>query len=534
MKKNVFSLKNTVLAMICALSFFSSACSNNVVAKTDISVNVPKEVIQRVVDEAAREVALPADAKCTVIAFLYIDSYADPWDERHGTQIKKEIPVSEINDMEFNFTEVYVGAELISRVIVSCGTVSYSGWSEKQTLRIKKDANNEDLRDPETDEFIVEGNELTVELQKDAKSIQIENNTYVPFEEFEIIQSPLSTDANGNEYWEFKLPEEAKEYDCIWSVDEETQSDTTDSLKLYKALMSKGIHTISFAGVNGTKKCSGQTTIPITKESKERFVFIPTDKGLEFRINKFAGETVFDSIELRERSTQVMFRPEMNQNKDCYTGCWPFVDNGKTYEFDVWGNWGEPKGSNNDDYYKNIIVSADYKGSRNSAFKEANKEYANIIMNYARNKQYTLKEKKSTEEGEPNHVIFNYEQTDKMEVFNLFDGLDVEVTNIRFELNFVYRAPNLPDDWIGGISDNMIYAGDINKKFVDIDTYERFYNTDKTKFKNKMEEIGNDDYEAQFAFTYRIKGISNQTFKFEAGNPEDDGYRTMKVERVRD
>ena len=79
-------------------------------------------------------------------------------------------------------------------------------------------------------------------------------------------------------------------------------------------------------------------------EAEDRIIFISTECGLEFRVNRFDDDVFFKDLYIREKSSDIRVNCEAPWADDsgCYgwTGCWPFVEPGKTYYFSVNGNWG--------------------------------------------------------------------------------------------------------------------------------------------------------------------------------------------------
>ena len=524
-KKNLF-FRNFVIVALSAMLFCFSACSDNSITKTDISISIPKDVILKVFDEAAREGVDTTGTPCNVYSFLYIDGWSEEWVQDMHKQ--KDVPFSNINDIEFDYPEVYVGAEIIARVIVSCGNVSYSGWSEEKILG-------------------EEGAELLVTLEKDQRTLAIETNDVTGIEEFDLDSPSVHVDTYGNEYWEFTIPQEAQGYKCTWFLDEELQGDVSNSLKVYKDLLPKGFHSISFAGTNGNKKCTGETSVFINKQSDERFVYICTDEGIEFCVNRLPEDDVFYNLFIQESESLLQVAAEMKNDQRYWSGCWPFVEPGKTYSFELCGEMGALNEGSTDSHWKSkSLPPITYNGNTTSVISDEDLEYISIINNYEHNKKYTLKEVKASGSNEIKQLLFNYKPTEENEIFNLFkeSGVDVERIGIEFQLVYFIEVRDEPDNpentathleqwWLTGTGDFMLEAGDRRREFKDYDLMEKFADSNKEEYKAglaRMKELGGSDYEIRLGFYYRVKGRRYQNLKIFGFSEADQ--RGVKVVRA--
>ena len=501
--------------MLCFVS-----CSDNAVRKTKISISVPKDVIERVFDEAARESSATADPECSVVAYLYVDGWADPGSGNFKSIDK--INYSNIKDVSFTFPNIYIDAKIQAQIIVSCGNISYSGWSNEMTLT-------------------EEGAELEVEITKDKRLVTLTPKYGEKITMLNLGVPEEGEDSYGNEYLEFTLPAEAKGYSCTWYIDEIRQDETSDTLRIYKALTTNGEHTISFAGQNGNKRCSGEGAINITKKD-ERYVFISTDKGLEFNINKLPGDEKFDGLYIKELTTELIIDAEMKPDMTSWTGVWPFVEKGQVYTFVLCGSWGRLNPNSTDDYWKQMTVTVSYEGNSNTPLSEFDKEAFRMIQNYAKDKKYSATEKivPGDSGSQETHVFFDFEESDKKEISTLFNTSGYNAIRIWLDMQFVFTRPNDPenlnagtyDDWFTGLGDYILDPGREHLAYLNYDIIEHLDDDSKTRFKSYLtKEIGNSEYELRVDFFYKLKGMTNQTFKIECTN-EKNNFRNLKVKRL--
>ena len=519
MKKSILFVRTSVLAALYILMLCFVSCSGNTIRKTKISISVPKDVIERVLDEAAREGSATADQECSVVAFLYVDGWADP--NSGNFKSIDRINYSNIEDVTFTFPDIYIDARIQAQIIVSCGSVSYSGWSSEMTLT-------------------EEGAELEVEITKDKRLVTVASGIGEKITSLNLAAPSEGADSYGNEYWEFTLPEEAQGYSCTWYIDEIRQDETSDTLRIYKALTTKGEHTISFAGKNGNKRCTGERIVDIVKEDN-RYEFISTDKGLEFRINRLQNDERFDGIFIKELTTNIQIDAEMRSDMTGWTGLWPFVEKGQYYTFELNGNWGQLNPNTNDDYWKKKIITVCYEGNSNTPLSETDKEYLKILQNYAKNKNYTATEKRVNVDGaQETHVFLTINESEKKEISNMFKASGGNAIRISLDMQFVFTKPNNPQDltdgyyevWFGGLGDYILDPGRKHSEYSDYDIIAHMNEDEQLNFKDYLAtEIGDSDYELRVNFFYKLKGMSNQTFKIECTNEAND-YKNIKVTRL--
>lgn len=560
MKKSFLLSKICGFAAVFAVILTLAACANNAPSKADVSLTIPKEVIQTIADEAAREGEVTADTLCNITCLLYVDGWAEAFNEWNAYDrveetdasgnktvklvnlhndyenhylIEKNVPLSKINDVVLTHPEVYIGAKVQADVIVSCGKVSYSGRSVEV-------------------ELTEAGATLEVTLKKDKRKINITNTEILPVEEYKLTDPTEGVDKYGNEYWDFKVPAQAQDYSINWFVDSERQNSTASTLRLYKALISKGPHSVSYAGTNGNKKCTGDYLVYVNKRDSEedRIVFISTDKGLEFVINRFESDVRFNDFNIRDRGTDIQINCEMNRDEinNCKTwhGIWPFVEPGNVYTFDVSGHWGDPSDPNHatpdDDHWKQKTVTVQYTGDRNAPVSKKDWEYISIINNYVNTKQYTVKEVNIAAEGKPLDIryISTFIPTEENEIFKLFAESNT-VSGIIAEWQVLYYKKNNPDDptdpwtheeWITSPRQWMYETGDRQTKFVDFDILEE-EEWRREDLKNRWDAIQNDialtnsDVYLRMEFFYRLQGMGDQTFRIR-GYQEDSYVRVPR------
>ena len=525
MKKIVF------LAVLCSVLMIFASCSGGANQKAEISVNVPKEVLQEVAREAAREGQTGNQKKCDILCLLYVDGWAEAfgewdWYDSDGSVkypgdnhfiIEKNIPYNDISDLEavkFSYPEINVGAEVQAQVIIVCGKTSYSGFSEEV-------------------ELTEEGAALKVTLEKDFRRVILGGNNVQPMQEIEILAPVDSVDNNGNECWEFSVPEDVEDYVFSWFFDGELQNGSKNTLSLYKALLPKGEHLISCKGTSGNKTCSGQLTVDINKrqnvEAEDRIIFISTDRGLEFRVNRFDDDVFFKDLYIREKSSDIRVNCEVSwiDASGCYgwTGCWPFVEPGKTYYFSVNGNWGTENSDGSGDYSKSRAIEVKYTGTEDNQITQTDWDYINIIHNYAhenRNNpelksQYwvTEEDNNKNKQNEPLdiHYYINFEQTDKNEVFALFKDSGYKVNVINCAFNLISFQPG--ELWWHGGSYDILKTGERHSQITNLDFNSLLDDYDRSNF---MEKWTNDhiiDYPlvVQMVLKYRLQGMNNQSFE---------------------
>ena len=454
MKKNVF------FAMLCAFLFCLASCSDGTKQKTDVSVSVPKEVIQTVADEAARSSDISDDATCTIICLLYVDgwaeAYADSWqyDDKGNVvypsdrnyYLQKDFPFNQIETVKFVYPDIYVGAEIQAQVIISLKDssntiISYSGFSEKK-------------------ELTEEGESLNVEISKDSRKITIVNKEIKKLQEIELPEPTDGTDKYGNKYWLFTVPQENKDFTVSWFLDGQRQIGTDSTLKVYKALLSKGEHIISCSATGGNETCAGEKRINVNVQP-ERVALICTEKGFEFRVNRFDSDIRFDSLYFKDNGTGLILNCDVpgvdNSGYYGWTGCWPFVEPGKDYSFIVAGNWGEQNKNDEGnlkfgtdgkpDCWKEVKISMKYYADSTNLITDNDWDYINTINNYTHDKRITAVEKNNgtTDNPDINYYI-TLNQTEKNEVYNLFKDSGLKISSIRAEMQIMKLVRNNPND----------------------------------------------------------------------------------------
>ena len=90
MKKSFLLSKICGFAAVFAVILTLAACANNVPSKADVSLTIPKNVLQKVADEAAREGEVTADTLCNITCLLYVDGWAEAFNEWSAYDRKEE------------------------------------------------------------------------------------------------------------------------------------------------------------------------------------------------------------------------------------------------------------------------------------------------------------------------------------------------------------------------------------------------------------------------------------------------------------
>ena len=554
--------KGLLLTLICFLLLGFTACSDQAKQNSSVSVTLPKEVIQKVADEAAREgAALSDDSLCDIICLIYVDGWAEAysyWDayweytDKNGQKqrvlhndyrnhflIEKNIPLSKIDDVVLTHPDVYVGAKVQAEVIVSCGNVSYSGKSIEV-------------------ELTEEGADLEVILKKDKRGIVIgqSQDDILEIEEIPLESPQNAVDDAGNEYWLFTIPEKAKAYKINWYLDNDQVAGNSDSLKLYKALVSKGDHTISYAGKDGNKRAAGEITINVDKEQK-RIVVISTEKGLEFCINRFDTDVRFNDLCVRDLATGIEISCEKPREADgnytSWQGIWPFVEPGKEYTLDLHGHWGAPTDAAhntiNDDHWKSELVAVTYTGSRDTPLSQKDLDYISTITNYVKNNQYSAKEVNIAAQGKAPEIrlITDFVPTKENEIFNVFADAG-KVSGIYAEWQFIYQKKNddgngSHEEWLFNPRITMYEAGERRLKFENFDLVARENDDRIAEFQrdwDAMEAIPagerpNDYYglELRMKFLFKLQGLNNQGIWIEGYDSSDWRQRATMYAKVK-
>lgn len=522
-----FMRKNVLFTMLCAFLLCFTSCADGAKKKTEISVNVPKEVIQEVAERAAREGETADQKTCDIVCLLYVDGWAEAFGEwdwydedgsvRHSGEnnflYEKNVPyndISELKDIKFTFPEIYVGAKVQAQVIIVCGKTSYSGFSEV------------------VEELEETGAVLKITLEKDFRKVILGENNVQPIQEIEISEPVDSVDDYGNECWTFTVQDDVQDYVFTWFFDGQIQNSSNNSLKLYKALISKGEHLITCKGKSGNKTCSGQLTVDINKrqnvEAEDRIIFISTDRGLEFCINRFDDDVEFDELYIREKSTDICLYCSYGFGEKGWTGCWPFVEPDKTYYFSVNGKWGAENTDGSGDYSKSKAVDVKYTGRANTPITQQDREYLDIISNYAKNKQYNAKEVNLGTAEEPDiHYILNFEQTEKNELFNLFKASGYKASVITCNINLISYQPTSENWWIGRSFD-IYNTGEYRSKLKDYDFINLFDDNSRHELMDKWTSDHIADYPLaiEIYFDFKLQGMNSQSIRFMAYDILDD------------
>ena len=525
----------TLLGLGLVLAF--TACSGSTAGTTsnsNVNFVFPREVIEQIV---SRSVSFgdAGNVPCTLTVTLYVDSWAQE-------EKSEEVTLNTLSTKgkSFVFKEILVGTNVIAKAVVVCGDDSYSGWSKMVELTI-------------------DGAELSVGLTKDKRALESDDSV-LTIQEVELPLPQEKIDSIGNEYWEIDASkiEALKNSKFTWFVDTEVKNETGSVLKIYKRLMGNGIHEVLLSAIDGNTKYTATTSISIYNPY-ERVAFVSTDNGLEFRINyNVADGEHLDYTNLREKTTGIIIECDGTYRHGGWTGCWPFVQPGEVYTFDLGGDYWEPD------------IKVTYEGTRNEPLSKKDLEILNSMGNYPLNNLYSVKEVNVGTDAAPRvHPLFTYDQKES-EIYDLFKDSEIEITRIGIDFQFVnyyvVQVHENPDDsnspthdeereeWFAGFGSTLRESGYEHGKYVDYDLYNRLDDYNKIKFDYVVNGIdpendsdihyddkgtdkvytqlnSNDDYELRLNFFYSLKGWRNMFFKIECTN-DNNNHRNVKVQRL--
>ena len=225
-------------------------------------------------------------------------------------------------------------------------------------------------------------------------------------------------------------------YTLIWKIDGIEEPERGTELNVYEALFSSGIHKVSLLAVNaeGTSFYEGETLISITRNLEERIVFISTDRGLEFRINRFTDDVSFEHVELKDEASGISVTTTFENSLSGWRGYWPFVEPNKEYTFILHGKIGDDT-----ELVDRKLEPVIYKGNRNTPVTDFMKRY---ISSYERTEKELM-----LSSGATGYACVTYRQSSQKELSNIFREItDIEVT--KSSLNFALFQVDNPAGWI--------------------------------------------------------------------------------------
>lgn len=227
-----------------------------------------------------------------------------------------------------------------------------------------------------------------------------------------------SEDSYSQKYYTFTLAESNPDvtgFSFIWTIDGVEEAETGSQLKVYEDLLSIGRHSIALLAVSpdGSKVCEGESYISVSREVEKRVAFVSTDRGLEFRVNRFTEDTYFENIELREEESQISVKADFEETLSGWKGYWPFVEPDKEYTFVLRARLGEETQVN--DHYQYPVK---YEGSRNTPISEA-----------LLSKIETFRQQNLSLNAAPGLMNVSFRQSSNKELTNMFTGYnDISVT----------------------------------------------------------------------------------------------------------
>lgn len=246
-------------------------------------------------------------------------------------------------------------------------------------------------------------------------------------------------------------------YTLIWKIDGIEEPERGTELNVYEALFSSGIHKVSLLAVNaeGTSFYEGETLISITRNVEERIVFISTDRGLEFRINRFTDDVSFEHVELRDEASKISVTTTFENSLSGWRGYWPFVEPNSEYTFTLHGMIGDDA-----ELVDRKLEPVTYKGNRNTPVTDFMKSY---ISSYKRTEKELM-----LSSGATGYACVTYRQSSQKELSNIFREItDIEVT--KSSLNFALFQVDNPAGWIWYMDNNYSSYGFIPEEMNDYD-----------------------------------------------------------------
>ncbi|MCR4952802.1 MAG: hypothetical protein K6A43_01905 [Treponema sp.] len=267
-----------------------------------------------------------------------------------------------------------------------------------------------------------------------------------------------STEVNDDSAWKLKatLPEDADTPERFyWVVDGILQTEESDTLIVYKDLLSVGDHQITVSAECGDNAYAGSIEETLSRVDEQRYAFVSTDKGLEFRINRFTTDIAFENVGFVEKESQFSLRMEYEKALNGWTGCWPFVSDGEDYTFSLNGAYGDA----DENWYNPVeLPSIRYTGSKKSAFTENTKAMFNVYADQV----VSARDLANADDGSVGiSVTFEQDGTDLANLFADIDG--VETTKSKLIISVIKPS----GEWI--MSTNYSENNKIPAKLTDYD-----------------------------------------------------------------
>ncbi len=360
--KRSLSLTLTILIFFI---FSITACSSNVDSKSlsNVSFSLSSQACEKLRARAAE--SGNADGSLTLKVGLVA-----PYDVFSKQQ---SLAKDEKGPITLTFEEIPVGTKIMAKAWIYQGEEEIA-YGESGEIEVQE-----------------EGNELSVKLEYIPKSdtieIKIDGETSVTATEITLKTSEtkvrpsatIGADAAPVEYEIFNISldsatqELLKDSDLTWKIDGFEENEKGMTLKVYKDLLSNGPHTISLLAIDKDKKYYlGETQVSVEREKEERIVFVSTERGLEFRINRFTSDNWFENTCLVDTDTDIVVYPIFEKGMNGWKGYWPFVEPNGVYQFMLKGSIGdyeidEKTFKKSEMDYRNIILdSVTYIGERNT------------------------------------------------------------------------------------------------------------------------------------------------------------------------
>ena len=357
MKKD---LSSTLIIFIFFLIFSITACSSQSDSKllSEVSFSLSSQTCEKIMARAAEKSGEGKSLTLKVSLILLSENES----KNESLDITKNVK----GPLLFSFTEIPVGTKVKAKAWIYYGEEEFA-YGESDEIEVKENDNKLSLK-----------LKYSKELAKDATIvITIDDETSLSASEItlEAVESsvkPSNNAASTVEYEVFNISPLAADqsllqgFDLTWAIDGFEENEKGMSLKVYKDLLSSGPHTVSLVAKNADKKYFvGEIEVSVEREKEERIVFVSTERGLEFRINRFTSDEYFENTRLKELDSDIQIIQLYEKAFSGWKGYWPFVKPDGEYQFLL-------EGSVNSDSYSSITLDpVTYLGQRNTPITSA-------------------------------------------------------------------------------------------------------------------------------------------------------------------
>ena len=363
--KRSLSLTLTILIFFI---FSITACSSNVDSKalSNVSFSLSSQACEKLRARAAE--SGNADGSLTLKVGLVA-----PYEVYSKQQ---SLANDEKGPITLTFEEIPVGTKIMAKAMIYQGEEEIA-YGESGEIEVKEEGNELSVKLEYTKEF---PKSATIEIKIDGETTVTANEIKLLATESKVRPS-ATVSADGGpivEYEIFNISPDSdaqnllKDFDLTWKIDGFEENEKGMTLKVYKDLLSNGPHTISLLAKNNDKKYYiGEIEVSVEREKEERVVFVSTERGLEFRINRFTTDNWFENTRLIDVDTDIIIVPIFEKGMNGWKGYWPFVEPNRQYQFVLEGSMGdfpidETFKKNEMDYRRITLDPVTYIGERNT------------------------------------------------------------------------------------------------------------------------------------------------------------------------